>query len=157
MKKSVFKDYVKASQYFVDENEEVLKKEIESVEKTKNFFTWVQEFSKKIIVIAFIVYLINTIYTLVLVYLSYSQGMLTGLDTLISETNQTFREVIGGYLIKAALENVFKISGNYLVGISDARLNALRSNLEEKGIKVNGSENNQDQYSGFNNEEDFAG
>ena len=34
------------------------------------------------------------------------------LDTLISESNLTFREVIGGYIIKAATENAIKIAGS---------------------------------------------
>ena len=36
-------------------------------------------------------------------------GYITTLDTLIEETHTTFRDVIGGYIIKAATENVLRI------------------------------------------------
>jgi hypothetical protein len=42
------------------------------------------------------------------------QGTIQYLDTYISEIHLTFREVIGGYLIKAASENVVKIGGSYM-------------------------------------------
>ena len=125
---NVYKDYKAASKYFVD-HEEILQKEVNAVEKQKKFLVWVQEFSKKIVVIIFIVYILSTISSLILIYLSYKQGMISGIDTLISETNQTFREVVGGYIIKAAIENAFKIAGNYFIGICDARLNAMREKL----------------------------
>ena len=140
MKKSVYNDYTKESEYFVDE-QEVLKNEIKAVEKHKKFLVWVQEFSKKIVVIVFILYILATVFSLYLVYLSYRDGSLYGLDTLISEINQTFREVIGGYIIKAAIENAFKIGGNYFVGISNARLNALKSKL---GKNIEGINNSSD-------------
>ena len=36
------------------------------------------------------------------------------IDTFISEVHCTFRDVIGGYIVKAAAENVFKIGGSYM-------------------------------------------
>lgn len=134
MKKSNYKDYAKYSDYFVDK-EEVLKDEIETTENQKKYIVWVQEFSKKIVLAVFVMYVISTIISILLIFLSYKQGLIAGLDTLISETNQTFREIVGGYIVKAAVENSFKIAGNYFIGICDARLRALKNNLtEEDGI-----------------------
>ena len=126
-------DYAKQSEYFVDQNE-LLKKEIQDTEKQKRFMVWVQEFSKKIIIVTFILYIGNTLFSAYLIYLSYTQGVITGLDTLISETNSTFRDVVGGYIIKSAIENAIKIGGNYYIGIIDARLRALKKDLKEKKI-----------------------
>lgn len=135
MKKSVYKDYTKASEYFTDENPELLSQEINDVEKQKKFIVWVQEFSKKIVVVIFIFYLLSSILSLFFVYLTYKQGIIAGLDTLITEINTTFREVVGGYIIKSAVENSVKIAGNYYVGICNARLKAMKEGLSEKGIK----------------------
>jgi hypothetical protein len=48
---------------------------------------------------------------------------------LLTETNSTFKDVVGGYIIKAAVENAFKIGGNYYVGVADAKLKALKERL----------------------------
>ena len=136
MKPTKYKDYRKASEYFTDENEELLSEEINAAEKQKKFIVWVQEFSKKIVVVIFIFYILSSLASIVLVYLSYLQGMMSGIDTLIAENNSTFREIVGGYIIKAAIENAVKIAGNYYIGITDARLRALKQGLVDKGLKI---------------------
>ena len=77
-------------------------------------------------------YIIVTIFSAILIYLSYGSGSVVGIDTLITEFNCTFREVVGGYIIKSAIENAVKIGGNYYVGISNAKLKMLQSKLKEK-------------------------
>lgn len=52
------------------------------------------------------------------------QGFTDGFSTMISEINETFRVVIGGYLIKAAVENGFKITGSYFANINRMKLEA---------------------------------
>ena len=131
MKKSVYKDYTKASDYFVDDKES-LKEDIKATEKQKKFLVWVQEFSKKIVTTVFILFVFSTIINIYFVYMTINTGLVSGIDTLISETNQTFREIIGGYLIKSAVENSVKIGGNYYVGICDAKLRAMNQKLDEK-------------------------
>lgn len=80
--------------------------------KSNSFFNWMQEYSKKIISITFIIYVIINIYLLIMtIYVFQTTKEFQSLDTLITEINQTFREVIGGYIIKAAVENVSKYSG----------------------------------------------
>lgn len=81
-------------------------------DKTSRFFIWLQEFSKKVVAITFLIFIIINIFILTVIGLCYfNTGELMYLDTLISEANVTFREVIGGYIIKAAVENAIKISG----------------------------------------------
>lgn len=146
MKKSVYKDYTKASDYFVDENES-LKEDIKATEKQKKFLVWVQEFSKKIVTSIFILYVVNTIVNIYFVYLTINTGLVSGIDTLISETNQTFREIVGGYIIKSAVENAVKIGGNYYVGICDAKLRAMNQKLDEKlNSTSKHTSNNTDNY-----------
>lgn len=117
------KNYAEESEFFTDDND-ALKNATEEVEKNKKYISWVQEFSKKIVVIVFILYIAMSIISLVLVI---STG--ASVDTIITEINTTFREVVGGYIIKAAIENAVKIGGNYYVGVADAKLTAMKKRI----------------------------
>ena len=83
--------------------------------KTNNptMLNWLWEFSKKIIVGLFIIYVITYIFTYALILFSARYNWnVSYLDTLITETNSTFKVIIGGYLIKSMAENVFKIKNS---------------------------------------------
>ena len=86
---------------------EISEKEV--FQKGLGFFNWIQEFSKKIVVIAFMIYILMDLVSLAMVIIAYKQsGDLMFIDTIITEANQTFRDVIGGYILKAATENISK-------------------------------------------------
>lgn len=90
---------------------------------SNSFFIWIQEFSKKIVSITFFIYVIINIFVLAMLCLQYyNSGELGYIDTIIAETNQTFRDVIGGYIIKAATENAIKIAGSVITKYMDYRL-----------------------------------
>lgn len=75
-----------------------------------SMLTWLWEFSKKVVVAVTVVFIIAFMYSMYLIYVAInSAGDATALTTLITEINETFRVVVGGYLIKAAMENVSKI------------------------------------------------
>lgn len=136
-------DFAKASRYFsTDMDEEDLYRDMNTLENNKKYMFWIQSFSKKIISITFIIYLISTIFSIIMVYISFQTGSISGIDTFISETNATFREVVGGYIVKSAVENAVKIAGNYFIGIADAKLNAIREKL---GIDKEDISNNYDE------------
>ena len=84
--------------------------------KSTGFMSWVQEFSKKIVTVTFFLFLAMNIFVMVMIVLHYinTGGDIIYLDQLLSEAHVTFRDVIGGYIIKAATENVIKISGSLL-------------------------------------------
>lgn len=108
------------------------------VESSTSFFKWTQEFTKKIVTIAFIIFVLVNVFVLAILLLSYlTTGELQYLDILISESNQTFRDVIGGYIIKAATENIVKISGSIIDRLLDIKY---KSNKDDKEIEVNNSE-----------------
>ena len=119
-------------------------------ENNKKYFVWVQSFSKKVVIITFLAYISMSILSTILVCLAYNQGTMAGLDTMISEINLTFREVIGAYIVKSGIENACKIGGNYFVGISEARLEALRRKYDEKYNSTNKSEDNDNTDAEFN-------
>lgn len=74
---------------------------------------WLWEFSKRVVVIMAALYFISFVYAMVSCCWALSLAAdTTALGTLITETNETFRVVIGGYLIKAGVENATKILKN---------------------------------------------
>lgn len=103
---------------------------IQDVAKSNmKFFQWVQEYSKKIVTITFYIFVIGEILCLGLILLAYYQmGELMFVDTFIMENNQTFRDVIGGYIIKAACENAIKIAG----GVVDRYLTFKADQMEKE-------------------------
>lgn len=158
MRKTWYKDYNESAEvvnlpHNKNEEREILEEELKSVEKSKRYIMWVQEFSKKVVVITFILYIVNTLFTLWVVYSSYKLGLISGIDTLIVEVNNTFREIVGGYIVKSAVENAVKIGGNYLIGIADAKLKVSKAELQAKYPNIDfnniGQENiYEDQYNG---------
>lgn len=105
--------------------------DVKDIEKTKKNFLWVQEFSKKIIVALFLLYVLyNIISILILIYSTY-RGDVSGFETLTVEINETFRLIVGGYLIKAGFENITKIGGSYYDNVNKIKLAKLR---EEQGL-----------------------
>ena len=66
--------------------------------KSLSFFGWIQEFSKKIVSITFVIFVIINLFVLAAITVSYfNSGDLLYLETLLTEIHQTFRDVIGGY------------------------------------------------------------
>ena len=151
MRDKWYKDYNESAEIVNLPNN--LEQDLKSIEKSKKYITWIQEFSKKVVVVTFILYIINTLFTLGIVYASYKNGLISGIDTLITEINNTFREIVGGYIVKSAVENAVKIGGNYLIGIADAKLKITKAELQAKYPDINfgniANENiYEDQYNG---------
>jgi hypothetical protein len=111
----------------------VFEDDLKDIEKTKKNFLWVQEFSKKIIVILFLIYVIYNIVSILILLYSAKNGMISGFETLTVEINTTFRLIVGGYLIKAGFENVTKIGGSYYDNVNKIKLAKLR---EEQGVDI---------------------
>ena len=86
------------------------------MEKRKRIRTagrWLWEFSKRVVVIMAALYFISFIYAMVCCCIAVGLAAdTTALATLITETNETFRVVVGGYMIKAGVENATKILRN---------------------------------------------
>lgn len=78
---------------------------------------WIWEFSKKVVLITAALYFVSFAYAMVMC----SKAMLlvmdtTALSTLITEANETFRVVVGGYMVKAGVENAAKIITSNMLG-----------------------------------------
>lgn len=131
MGKKIDKNYSEILDLF-EPDVKSISEEMNTIEKNKKYVTWLQEFSKKIVVVTFLLYFITSIFSIILVYLSFQSGIISGIDTLIVETNNTFRDIIGGYIIKSAIENAVKIGGNYYVGLANSKLKVLQTKIKEK-------------------------
>ena len=72
-------------------------------------YSWIWEFSKKVVFAIFLIYILNYILCWTASFLCGVNGwQITYIDTFVTSTNETTQIVLGGYLIKAMLENVFK-------------------------------------------------
>lgn len=131
----------------------------EGIQKQIKFMSWIQEFTKKIVTITFLIFILSNIFYLVMILAQFSTTTsITYIDTFITEMHQTFRDVIGGYIVKAAAENVIKIGGGYLIRYMEAKaqVDIERMRLRYKDIPSEPQENviNEDQYYDENNFDD---
>lgn len=88
------------------------------------FLGWLQSFTKKVVSIFSVLYILVIIVMVAMIAYQIRNGMADSLPTMITELNETFRVVIGGYLIKAGVENGFKITGTLLSNLNMQKLNA---------------------------------
>ena len=88
-------------------NKKNIKRKTTTLKKTYN---WLIEFSKKVVVGIFIIYIVNYIICWTLSFLSGLNGWsIQHIDTFITSTNETTQIVLGGYLFKAMAENIIKV------------------------------------------------
>ena len=81
---------------------------------------WIWEFSKKVVLITAALYFISFVYAMIMCSKAIQLAMdTTALSTLITEANETFRVVVGGYMIKAGVENAAKIITSNILGKND--------------------------------------
>lgn len=106
----------------------------DSLVKTHSgFLSWIQEFSKKIVAITFAIFVVVHVYLLIMYTVEYfSTGNMQDLALLLSETHTTFREVIGGYVLKAALENAIKIGGSIVTRYIDNKYPPVEGGLDDE-------------------------
>ena len=107
--------------------------DLKDLEKTKKNFLWVQEFSKKIVVGLFLIYILYNIVSILILLYTAKNDCISGFETLTTEVNTTFRLIVGGYLIKAGFENITKIGGSYYDNVNKIKLAKLR---EEQGVDI---------------------
>ena len=70
---------------------------------------WMWEHTKMIVNCLSVLYVLNWLYSLIVIVIAIKEtGQFSYLDTLISETNETFRIVVGANIVKAGVENIFK-------------------------------------------------
>ena len=75
-----------------------------------NIYSWLLEFSKKVVFVIFVIYIINYVVCWVASFVCGIKGWnIPYIDTFITSTNETTQIVLGGYLFKAMAENIIKV------------------------------------------------
>ena len=75
-----------------------------------NTYSWLLEFSKKVVFVIFVIYIINYVVCWVASFVCGIKGWnIPYIDTFITSTNETTQIVLGGYLFKAMAENIIKV------------------------------------------------
>ena len=98
-------------------------------------YGWLWEFTKKVVVAEELLYIVGMLYVMSATYLAVTQvADTTALGTLITEINETFRVVIGGYIVKAGVENIAKIITTNMLKKSGKDDEAIT--IESEDIKI---------------------
>ncbi len=120
------------------------------------FMSWTQNFTKVIVSLTFFLFFVsNVTYMIFLALEFYFNKDLSYIDTFIMEMHNSFRDVIGGYLIKSATENVIKISGSYINTYMQSKAEVIRKQtLARAGIDYRSREE-EERYERDYDEGDF--
>lgn len=78
------------------------------------------------------------VFLVVIVVAIKETGQFSYLDTLISETNETFRIVVGANIVKAGVENIFKYNdfggkGSWYMGTSNSENENIENVEDNRG------------------------
>lgn len=76
--------------------------------KIKSKKTWIWEFSKKVLFILTILYIVERLFAMVLLIIDSEES----LETFLTTGTEVFIAAVVGYLLKSAFENVQKIKNN---------------------------------------------
>ena len=99
----------KAKEKFINKINMLKQAKIDENNDNKVLYSWIWEFSKKVVFAIFLIYICNYIICWTASFLCGIKGWnIPYIDTFITSTNETTQIVLGGYLIKAMLENVFR-------------------------------------------------
>ena len=112
--------------------------------KSKAAVLWMWEHTKMIVNCLSVLYVLNWLYSLIVIVIAIKEtGQFSYLDTLISETNETFRIVVGANIVKAGVENIFKYNdfggkGSRYVGAEKKAIvtDLLKEMLTAKNISI---------------------
>mgnify|MGYP000727273512 CR=1 FL=1 len=107
--------------------------------KSKAAILWMWEHTKMIVNCLSVLYVLNWLYSLVVIVVAIKEtGQFSYLDTLISETNETFRIVVGANIVKAGVENIFKYNdfggkGSRYMGTSNSENENIENVEDNRG------------------------
>lgn len=85
----------------------------------KSFMKWSLSFTKKVVTIVTIAWLMQLIYSAIMIYYAVQiTGDFSYLDSFISDNGETFRLIVGAGIIAKTIENVFKYNNGGIFGES---------------------------------------
>lgn len=87
--------------------------------KLNKYVRWSLTFTKKVIILVTTLWIIQLIYSAVMMWYAVStQGDFSYLDTFIGDNGETFRLIVGTNIISKTIENVFKYNEGGIFGKS---------------------------------------
>ena len=85
----------------------------------KSFFKWSLTFTKRVIIVVTIAWVLQLIYSAVMIlYAVHTCGDFSYLDSFITDNGETFRLIVGAGIITKTIENVFKYNEGGVFGKS---------------------------------------
>ena len=87
--------------------------------QNKAFMKWSLSFTKKVVTIVTIAWIVFSIYSAIMIYYAVqTTGDFSYLDTFISDVGETFRLIVGAGIVAKTIENVFKYNNGGIFGES---------------------------------------
>ena len=138
---------------FVDDNEKN-----KSVDKGFKFFNWTLSFTKTVVQIAFIIFILANLFIMgMIIWHNIRTGELYSMDTYIDRVYEMFIAVIGGYIIKSAVENSIRISFSVINDYLEKKLQIQidKDNTETLDVETPVSDTSSDNMPGYDPNEDY--
>ena len=83
----------------------------------KNMLAWSLSFTKKVIVLVTLTWVIQMTYSAILIFYAVkTQGDFSFLDTFISDNGESFRLIVGVNIVSKTIENIFKYNEGGIFG-----------------------------------------
>ena len=83
----------------------------------KNMLAWSLSFTKKVIILVTITWVIQMTYSAILIFYAVkTQGDFSFLDTFISDNGESFRLIVGVNIVSKTIENIFKYNEGGIFG-----------------------------------------
>lgn len=87
--------------------------------KLKDMFTWSLTFTKKVIILVTLAWILQLVYSAVMIsYAVTTCGDFSYLDTFITDNGESFRLIVGVNIVSKTIENVFKYNEGGIFGKS---------------------------------------
>ena len=135
----VIKEKMRMSQIYGTDEEITDKEKNIAIRNSFKLMTWNVSFTKNVVQLAFILFLIGNIFIAVMISINFwTIGNLEFFDTYITEMFDMFKNVIGAYILKSTAENVGKIGFSVLSDYIDTKYKGkLQEPSDSKGNSNN--------------------
>lgn len=95
------------------------KKSVSQKTQLKNMFKWFITFTKNVVTLVTISWAIYMLFSAIMIFYAVKvSGNFSYLDTFITDNGETFRLIVGTYIITKTVENVFKYNEGVIFGTS---------------------------------------
>ena len=113
-----------------------------SIKKHFEFFNWTLSFTKNCVQACFILFVIANLFIVGLITVNFVyNNQLVGIETYITEMFNMFVVVVGGYIVKAAIENSVKITmsvlSDWLIKRYKIKNNEMNETTDESCEEIN--------------------